>query len=129
MTLVRRLLTSLAAGPGKRRQVGWPVVLLTAILVAPIPVQAQSAGDPDEGRRLATAWCSECHQVSSQNLTRANDVVPSYQAIAAMPSTTAMSIRAFLSTSHDVMPNFNLTNTQISDVAAYILSLRVRRRE
>ena len=46
-----------------------------------------------------------------------------------MPSTTAMSIRAFLSTSHDVMPNFNLTNTQISDVAAYILSLRVRRRE
>jgi mono/diheme cytochrome c family protein len=83
-------------------------------------------GDAEEGRRLATAWCSECHQVGPGKLSTANDAVPSYQAIAAMPSTTAMSIRAFLSTSHQVMPNFNLTEAQIRDVATYILSLRGR---
>ena len=129
MSLMQRLFTFLAVGPRKRRQVALPAGLLILVLVAPGLIQAQSIGDPDEGRRLATAWCSECHQVGSQALSTGNDVVPSYQAIAAMPSTTAMSIRAFLSTSHNVMPNFNLTDTQISDVAAYILSLRGRRRE
>lgn len=43
-----------------------------------------------------------------------------------MPSTTSMSLRAFLSTTHPVMPNFELTNGQIDDVGAYILSLRDR---
>lgn len=129
MNLMRRLLKSFAAGPRKVRQVAWLSTFLISVLSAPGLVRAQADGDPDEGRRLATVWCNECHQVGSQTLSTRNDVVPSYQAIAAMPSTTAMSIRAFLSTSHEVMPNFNLTNTQISDVSAYILSLRGRRRE
>lgn len=129
MHIVRRLLTSRAAESRRRRRVAWLAGLLVTALLAPGLVWAQSAGDSDEGRRLATAWCGDCHQVSSRNLTTANDVVPSYQAIAAMPSTTAMSIRAFLSTPHQVMPNFSLTDTQIGDVAAYILSLRGRRPE
>jgi mono/diheme cytochrome c family protein len=40
-----------------------------------------------------------------------------------------MSMRAFLSTSHKVMPDFKLTDIQIDDVSAYILSLRTRRPE
>ena len=91
--------------------------------------QAQAYGDPAEGHQLAATWCSGCHQIDPRAQLLATDAVPSFQAIAAMPSTTAMSIRAFLSTSHSVMPNFHLTDTQISDVAAYILSLRGRRRE
>ncbi len=110
----------------KRRRLAWLASLYMAASLAPGVVRAQPAGDADEGRRLATTWCSECHQVGSERLSRANDAVPSYQAIAAMPSTTAMSIRAFLSTSHQVMPDFNLTDAQIRDVAAYILSLRGR---
>jgi mono/diheme cytochrome c family protein len=90
------------------------------------PRQARAYGDPSEGRQLATAWCSSCHQVDPQAQRLATDAVPSFQAIAAMPSTTSMSIRAFLSTTHDVMPNFRLTDPQIEDVGAYILSLRAR---
>lgn len=129
MSLIRWLLPSFVAGPRKLGQFAWPAGLLVSILAAPGMVQAQSDGDPDAGRRLATAWCSECHQMGARNSSTANDVVPSFQAIAAMPSTTAMSIRVFLSTSHEVMPNFNLSNTQIGDVTVYILSLRGRRSE
>ena len=100
-----------------------------AVLLLPGPAHAQAYGDPAEGHRLASAWCSSCHQIEARAPAAANDAVPSYQAIAAMPSTTPMSIRAFLSTSHKVMPDFKLTDTQIDDVSAYILSLRIRRPE
>ena len=37
----------------------------------------------------------------------------------------SMSIHAFLRTSHNVIPNFRLTEPQIDDVSAYILDLHV----
>lgn len=43
-----------------------------------------------------------------------------------MPSTTSLSIHAFLRTTHDVMPNFRLTEPQIDNVGAYILEMRAR---
>ncbi len=101
------------------------LLALAALLVFG-PRQATAYGDPAEGRRLATAWCSGCHQVDPLTQSTATDAVPSFQAIAAMPSTTSLSIQAFLSTTHDVMPNFRLTGAQIDDVGAYILSQRTR---
>ena len=88
--------------------------------------QARACGDVDDGHRLATSWCSGCHQVEPRAQATASDAIPSFRAVAAMPSTTSMSIRAFLSTAHAVMPNFELTNQQIDDVGAYILSLKGR---
>jgi mono/diheme cytochrome c family protein len=49
---------------------------------------------------------------------------PSFAAIAAMPLTTALSINVFLLTTHNGMPNYQLTPVQIDDAAAYIISLR-----
>jgi hypothetical protein len=43
-----------------------------------------------------------------------------------MPSTTSMSLHAFLMTPHGQMPDFASTRAQIDDVVAYILSLRSR---
>ena len=88
--------------------------------------QARASGDADQGRRLATSWCSGCHQVGPRTQATASDAIPSFRAVAAMPSTTSMSLRAFLSTTHPVMPDLKLTNGQIDDVGAYILSLRGR---
>lgn len=89
-------------------------------------VQAWAYGDVDDGHRLAASWCSGCHQVELRTQATASDAIPTFQAVAAMPSTTSTSIRAFLSTTHNVMPDFQLTNGQIDDVGAYILSLRGR---
>ena len=52
------------------------------------------------------------------------DAVPSFRAIAAMPSTTALSLRVFLQTPHGRMPDFALSRNETDDVIAYILSLR-----
>ncbi|MEO8321690.1 MAG: c-type cytochrome [Bradyrhizobium sp.] len=88
------------------------------------PVQAQGFGDPDEGRKIAAANCSSCHEMGPGTLDPDAASIPSFQAIAAMPSTTMIAISVFLRTSHDVMPNLRLTERQISDIGAYILSLR-----
>ena len=85
---------------------------------------AQGIGDPAEGKRIAASTCSSCHQIDVQLRDSTNAPVPSFQAIAVMPSTTMLSINVFLRTSHNVMPNIRLTETQISDIGAYILSLR-----
>jgi mono/diheme cytochrome c family protein len=115
--------------PGRatsRMRRGATALLAMTVFLALGPRQAWAYGDPAEGHQLATAWCSSCHQVDPQAQHLATDAVPSFQTIAAMPSTTSMSIRAFLSTTHNVMPNFRLTDPQIEDVGAYILSLRSR---
>ncbi len=85
---------------------------------------AQGIGDPAEGKRIAASTCSSCHQIDVQLRDSTNDPVPSFQAIAAMPSTTMLAINVFLRTSHNVMPNIRLTENQITDISAYILSLR-----
>jgi mono/diheme cytochrome c family protein len=41
-----------------------------------------------------------------------------------MPSTTELSIKVFLRSSHKNMPNFILSPEEIDGVAAYILELR-----
>jgi mono/diheme cytochrome c family protein len=85
---------------------------------------AQGIGDPAEGKRIAASTCSGCHQIDVHLRDSTNDPVPSFQAVAAMPSTTMLSINVFLRTSHNVMPNIRLTEDQITDIGAYILSLR-----
>ena len=100
------------------------VFLIVTASLAVCNGPALALGDAEAGYRLATAWCSGCHQVGPGMPESASDAIPSFRAVAAMPSTTSTSLRAFLSTTHVVMPDFKLTNGQIDDIGAYILSLR-----
>jgi mono/diheme cytochrome c family protein len=93
-------------------------------LVATPPVAAQVlTGDVIAGQKLAQEWCSGCHAVSPKD-TQVRDNVPSFFSIANKPSSTALSLQAWLQTSHPRMPNWELTRPQIADVVAYILSLQ-----
>lgn len=99
--------------------------LIALSLSARVAAAQVPAGDPDAGHAMARIWCANCHAVEARP-TQAGDAVPSFSAIAAMPSTTAMSLTAFLQTPHGRMPNFQLSRQQIDDAAAYILSLKRR---
>ena len=100
--------------------------LILALLLGPaILAPAASAQDAAAGQRLARRWCSACHEVGRAPVH--NDVSPSFAAIARMPSTTSMSLNAFLSTPHNRMPDYSLTRQEIKDVSAYILSLKQER--
>ena len=94
-----------------------------ASIVAPI-ARGQVAGDAETGRRLAERWCSTCHVVGPHAEQGTSTGAPPFEAIARMPSTTAMSLRVFLMTPHGPMPDLHLSSNEIDDLSAYIISLR-----
>lgn len=79
--------------------------------------------DLADGKAMAEKWCSHCHTVAPSE-KHAKDTAPSFVAIARLPSTTEMSLRAFLQTPHVHMPDYHLTRDESADLVAYILSLR-----
>lgn len=85
------------------------------------------AGEPGgraAGAAVASQWCANCHVVDRSAARGASDAAPPFADIARMPSTTEMSLRAFLRTSHINMPDYQLSRRELQDVVAYILSLR-----
>lgn len=102
-------------------------IMLTGmvILATAGPAVAQQTGDPATGATLARTWCSGCHVVDPRE-SRESDALPTFAAIAARPSATAMSLHAFLEMPHGRMPDLKLSGQQINDVVAYILTLRQR---
>jgi mono/diheme cytochrome c family protein len=116
----------------------WVTAAAVALLASGLAgaAAAQEAGDPAAGRRLAQTWCANCHVVApggaagaapgSPSPARANDAAPTFPGIARLPSTTSMSLRAFLQTPHAAMPNYQLSHDELDDVVAYLLSLRRR---
>jgi mono/diheme cytochrome c family protein len=100
------------------------LTLAGSAALAAAPALAQlPEGSTDRGRALAQIWCSGCHLIDG-SATTAGDVVPSFAAIAAMKSTTVLSLQVFLQTPHGKMPDWRLTRQQIDDVVTYIMSLR-----
>jgi mono/diheme cytochrome c family protein len=79
-------------------------------------------GDVNAGKKIAATWCVACHKIDSNVVVI--DSVPDFYAIANLPSTTALSLKVFLETSHDKMPNFRLTRDETDNVIAYIMSMK-----
>jgi len=114
----------------------WTRLAIAAVLVAIAliavrlrVVSGQSAdglGDVSSGRQYADAWCSECHSIERAT-ARTGQIAPDFSAIADLPSTTALSLRVFLRSSHKTMPNFVIARGDTDDIVAYILSLRRNR--
>ena len=74
------------------------------------------------GRALADAWCAPCHGVRPLGGSARRD--RDFEAIARMPSTTELSLRVFLRTSHTSMPNIVLKPRDLDDIVTFILSLK-----
>lgn len=81
-------------------------------------------GNAAKGRGVAEAQCGECHGIGFEGFWMRSGV-PSFPVIADLPSTTALSLRVILRTTHTRgrMPNLLLTRADTDDVIAYILSL------
>jgi len=95
--------------------------LIIPVLTLPFAAMAQSAGgDPQAGRKTAATLCAPCHHIDA---TR-RDGPPNFRDIASMPSTTALSLKVFLRSSHNEMPNLIIPGSDVDDLIAYILSLK-----
>ncbi len=101
-------------------------LLISGSLAVTIAATARNlGGDVSFGRRTAITQCGICHQLNSTQPRRLRSVW-SFEDIANTPSTTAISLRAFLRSNHRRMPNFILSRRETDDVIAYVLSLKRR---
>jgi len=100
-----------------------PLFIVLVASAAPAMAQPES-GDVRAGRGLAANWCANCHRIAPDGPGPATDAAAPFASIAAMPSTTSMSLRVFLQSPHANMPDYRLTREQLDDVVAYLLSLR-----
>ncbi|SFV30085.1 Cytochrome c [Hyphomicrobium facile] len=80
--------------------------------------------DPENGRAVARALCTNCHMIGDQPNSAVNADVPSFVAIANIHDQSAERISNWLLNAHGPMPNVHLTRKELGDVAAYIMSLR-----
>jgi mono/diheme cytochrome c family protein len=90
-------------------------------------LQAQEVGNPDQGLRIARAVCAECHLVDKVPGQSPNLDAPTFEHIANIPGMTGAALTAALRTSHETMPNVIIKGSDLSDVIAYVLSLRKNR--
>ncbi len=105
-----------------RRQISFALLPALVALVL-IRQPAAAADNAAEGHRLAEAWCKTCHAVEP-HAVGLSDQAPSFAAIANRHGTTELSVKVFLKTSHQNMPNLVITPDQADALADYILSLR-----
>ena len=104
------------------RQVFALGIVIGTALATLRPLYAQNLrGNVASGRRLAINWCTGCHSVEPKTV---GIFAADFAEIAKLPSTTALSLKVFLQTSHKNMPNFILQPEQTDDIVAYILSLK-----
>jgi cytochrome c len=89
-------------------------------------VDTLPSGSASDGHRLAEAWCKDCHAIeaTTAGTTGAANAAPPFTAIANQPSTTELSLKVFLRSSHRSMPNLVITPDQADGLANYILSLK-----
>jgi mono/diheme cytochrome c family protein len=106
-----------------RGRVLW--VLLLAIWTPGAMAAADDMGDPVNGRKIATAWCANCHALAGSTQATATGA-PSFSAIAANHAISPLSLRAFLQTPHGPMPDLHLSNTEMDDLISYILAPRAK---
>ena len=100
------------------------VLLAASLLFGPAaPSFAVDPGDPEGGLRLARAWCSNCHVVENGGIA-ASTGAPPFAAIAANRTLTPLGLRVFFQSPHVRMPDLHLSNDEMDNLIAYLMSLR-----
>jgi mono/diheme cytochrome c family protein len=95
-----------------------------AVVLCPLSVNAQDAGNPSAGRAFASANCAECHAIGDDGMPSPNFDAPTFASVAATPGMTGHALAAWLQTPHPTMPNFIIRPEDQANLIAYILSLK-----
>lgn len=104
-------------GLERRWSFGW----VAALAVFASATTALAA--PPAGENLAERVCSQCHAVKPGQASK-NPDAPPFAELASQPSITEYSLRVFLRTPHEKMPNFMLKPDEMDEITSYILSLK-----
>ena len=98
--------------------------LLLSVTVMSTSIGAEELlGDLMAGRRLAENVCSACHVIAPGEASTTDVEAPTFPDLANTPRVTALSLRVFLQSPHERMPDLHLDRDETDNVIAYILSL------
>jgi mono/diheme cytochrome c family protein len=99
--------------------------VLSTTLGAVTAAPAQDVGDIQQGRQLAVDVCASCHAVRAGETRSHVAAAPSFEVVANTPGMTATALAFWLTAhAHPTMPMIRLSQQEVDDVSAYILSLR-----
>jgi mono/diheme cytochrome c family protein len=98
---------------------GWLSMLMASAALAGVT----SEPDPEHGKALAERLCSNCHLIEAGQ-EHANVDVPTFHEIANMKGQTEGAIIAHIILPKHPMPVIPVTKSELSDLAAYIMTLR-----
>ena len=107
------------------RRIVLPCAIAAITLAIQFPALAQplKSSDLSSGRQIATTICGPCHKIAP-TMPSSTVASPSFEDIASLPSTTELSLKAFLRSNHNKMPNFIISRADTDEVVAYNLSLK-----
>ena len=98
---------------------GAAMVFAGSLVVGSAAVRAE--GDPTRGEIVAQQWCSACHVTEVAD--SATDGAPAWRTIAMDSTVDEGYLRSLLDVPHGQMQHLELTDEQITDVLAYIMTL------
>ena len=106
-----------------------PALIAALLATGPTAALAQATGDlPGDsaaGRALAEQVCWACHVIPDWEPPAIETPgARPFEELAADPAVTEMTLHAFLRSSHPAMPNFILSDEELTNIIAYILSLK-----
>ena len=94
------------------------------ILTASTATGQPLTGDAEMGRTMALEVCADCHNVVLSPEVERADAPRSFTAIAKDPVYTPTSLRVFLTTPHNQMPDYIFTREEQDNLIAYIMQIR-----
>jgi len=100
------------------------LAVMVALCAAPASLYAQETGSTQQGYALAQEVCATCHAVERGEEYSPNLLAPTFERIAETPGMTATALSVALRTPHRTMPNLILKSDEISNITAYLLSLK-----
>lgn len=96
-----------------------------AVLALLMTVQPGSArGEAQRGKELAEVLCAQCHLNEGQGEKQGPMGIPGFRAVANRQGQTLEGIVAWLKSVPPIMPNHHLTQDEMFEIAAFIMSLR-----
>ena len=101
-----------------------PVAAIFSLL---FPATVLGAGDPNAAKSIVAEYCVKCHAVPGYSKGSAPESVqaPSFESIANNPDIyTAEGLRTFLRQPHYPMKSVTLSDSDISNLIAFIATVR-----
>lgn len=107
----------------RRRSSARVAAALQLATIASLASHSALAQDVVRGEELARSLCAKCHFAVGNGEMTGRSGVPTFAAIAKRQGQTFEGVVRWLRSSPSIMPNHNLTQNEILDLAAYVMSL------